>query len=237
MNQETEVNIEKQRVLSIASNQGWFEGLNSDEITRLVELSKIRSYQAEELVYVPGEKQDNLYCIIEGLVKVSLVNQQGDTFPLTIWEAGNWFGEGALSQGSVMPVEASAHVDTKVLVLPIAEIDNALKNGITFYKNIVQDMIGRTQLLYRLVDMLLFKTLRARLAARILHLIKLFGEPCSDGVRLPLEFSQSDFAQMSGGSRQRVNRIMGEWYSSGIMTKQEKRYVVHNLQGLEAETT
>lgn len=237
MDQRADISLDKQQALSVASKKGWFAGLNSDEVIRLVTLSSIKTFNTEQLVYRPGEKQDNLYCIIEGLVQVSLVNEQGNNFPLTIWEAGSWFGEGALGGGSVMPVEASAHIECKVLVVPIAGIDNALDNGATFYKNILHDVLSRNQLLYRLVDMLLFKTLRARLAARILHLISLFGEPCADGIKLPLEFSQSDFAQMSGGSRQRVNIIFGDWYANGIITKQEKRYVVHNIHALEAEAT
>jgi len=229
------IDIEKQLALKVASNQGWFNGLNDKEVSSLVEASYINTYRADELVYRTGQEQKNLYCVIDGLVKVSLVSDEGDQFPLIIWEAGAWFGEGALLDGSVMPVEVSARTDTKLLRVPIYEIDDALDNPAIFYKNILRDMISRTQLLYRLVDMLLFKTLQARVAARILHLITLFGETTSEGVRIPLEFSQADFARMSGGSRQRVNKIFGKWYSDGVITKQSKWYVVHDTQALEAE--
>lgn len=229
------VSLDKQLALEVASNQGWFIGLNDDEVARLVSRSQVKAYNAGELVYIPGQKQENLYCIIDGLVKISLVNKDGDQFPLIILEAGSWFGESALYEESVMPVETSAKTQTKVLVVPISEIDDALDNNAKFYKNILQETIARTHLLFRLVDMLVFKTLQARLAARILHLISLFGEPCPEGIKLPLEFSQSDFARMSGGSRQRVNKIFGGWYSSGVMTKQEKWYVVHDIQALESE--
>ncbi|MBL4671897.1 MAG: Crp/Fnr family transcriptional regulator, partial [Arenicella sp.] len=177
----------------------------------------------------------NLYCIIDGLINISLISDEGDVFPLTIWETGNWFGEGSLHESSVMPVEASAATNTKVLIIPIAVIDSALDNHTLFYKNILNNIIGRTQQLYRLVEVLLFKTLQARVAAKILHLVNLIGEQTPEGIRLPLDFSQSDIAVMSGGSRQRVNKIFRAWSCVGTITKQGGRYLIHDLDALHAE--
>ncbi len=235
MNKTERVSLEQHFPLGATLNRGWFKGLNEDEIKRLIDVSELHTYSADQTVYIPGERQENLFCIIDGLIRVSLVSDEGDYFPLIIWEAGHWFGEGALFEDSVMPVQTMAEVETKLLVIPISKIDNTLDNSVIFYKNILHDMIGRTQLLYRLVDMLLFKTLKERVAARILHLLNLFGTPSDNGMVLTLEFSQSDFARMSGGSRQRVNKIFGSWYSSGIMTKQDKSYVIHDIQALQAE--
>ncbi|MFT6406691.1 MAG: CRP-like cAMP-binding protein [Arenicella sp.] len=227
--------LEKQKVLSIVSNQGWFADLNDEEISRLVELSHLTDYAINDVVYTTGDRQENLYCIIEGLVKVSIIGDQGDNFPLTMWEAGNWFGEGALHENSVMPLEASAVAKTTALAIPITAIDSALDHGAVFYKNVLRDIIGRSQQLYHLVELLLFKTLQARVAARILHLIDLIGEPTAEGIKLPFDFSQSDIAHMSGGSRQRVNKIFRSWSSNGIVTKQDGWYVVHNVDALRAE--
>ena len=228
-------NLEKEKVLSIASNQGWFVGLNREEIIRLIELSRLTTYAADDVVYTTGDKQKNLYCIIEGRIKVSIIGDQGGNFPLTMWEAGNWFGESALHEDSVMPLQASAIAETMALVIPIAVIDSALDNAAIFYKNIVRDVIDRSHQLYHLVELLLFKTLQARVAARILHLIDSIGEATEQGIKLPLDFSQADIADMSGGSRQRVNKIFRSWSSDGIVTKQDGWYVVHDVEALRAE--
>jgi CRP-like cAMP-binding protein len=229
------IDLEKQQVLRVVTNQGWFIGLNDEETSRLVELSRLAAYATDEVLYTVGDTQKNLYCIIEGLVNISLIGDEGDIFPLTIWETGNCFGEGALHESSVMPVEASAAANTKVLIIPIAEIDSALDNPAVFYRNILNDMIGRTQQLYHLVELLLFKTLQARVAAKVLHLVSLIGVQTPEGIRLPLDFSQSDIALMSGGSRQRVNKIFRTWFSDGTITKRDGRYFVHDLDALHAK--
>jgi CRP/FNR family transcriptional regulator len=177
------IDLEKQQVLRVVTNQGWFIGLNDEETSRLVELSRLTTFKTDEVLYTVGDTQKNLYCIIEGLVNISLISDEGDIFPLTIWETGNWFGEGALHESSVMPVEASAAAKSKVLIIPIDAIDSALDNQMIFYKNILDDMIGRTQQLYHLVELLLFKTLQARVAAKILHLVNLIGEKTPEGIK------------------------------------------------------
>jgi CRP/FNR family cyclic AMP-dependent transcriptional regulator len=229
------IDLEKQQTLSVVNNQGWFLGLNDQEVSRLLDLSELTTYATDQVVYTAGDRQENLFCVIEGLIKVSIIGDQADIFPLTLWEAGNWFGEGALHDDSVMSLEAAASAKTIVLVVPIAAIDSALDNGTVFYKNILRDMIDRTQQLYHLVELLLFKTLQARVAARILHLIGSIGEQTEDGIKLPLDFSQSDIAHMSGGSRQRVNKIFRAWSSNGIVTKRGGWYMVHDVEALEAE--
>ena len=134
-----------------------------------------------------------------------------------------------------MPLEACAITDLKVLIVPVTVIDTILENGTLFYKNVMRDVIGRSQMLYKLVEMLLFSTLQARLAARVLHLTNIFGKPGPEGISLQLELSQSDFARMSGGSRQRVNMIFRDWASRRVVSKQKKHYVIHDIPALEAE--
>lgn len=229
------IDLEKQHLLRVVRNQGWFIGLDDDEISRLIEVSRLTTYATNEVIYTTGDTQENLFYIINGLINISLIGDEGDIFPLTIWEAGNCFGEGALHKSSVMPVEASAAAESKVLVIPIAAIDSALDSHAVFYRNILDDMIGRTQQLYHLVELLLFKTLQARVAAKVLHLVSLIGVQTPEGIRLPLDFSQSDIALMSGGSRQRVNKIFRTWFSDGTITKRDGRYFVHDLDALHAK--
>lgn len=231
----TMIDPEKQRAIDMAFNKGWFSDLNRAEVTRLVDVSTIERFKTNQRIYNVGQRQDSVYCVIDGLIKISIAGKEHEKFPLTIWESGNWFGEGAFHESSVMPLEATAMSEATVLAVPLSEIDTTLDHSALFYKNILRDMVQRTQMLYKLVEMLLFDTLKARVSARILHLIQLFGEPVDDGILLPMEFNQADFARMSGGSRQRVNKIFRNWADEGILTKRDKLYVLHKPAKLQAE--
>ena len=225
----------KDQLVRKASSGGWFKGIPDADIERIIDMSSVKKYEAGEFVYMVGDEQQNLFCIVDGQVTISIIDPKGEEFVLTIWEAGGWFGEAAFHQSSTMPLEARAKTKATVLLVPIKAIDEVLDNGATFYRNILIDMIGRAKLLYKLVETLLFRPLRARVAMRVLHLVELFGQKEGDSIVLPFKISQSDFARMSGGSRQRVNQIFRVWSDKGIISKENKRYMVHDLEALNAE--
>lgn len=228
--------MDKQEILSRITGNGWFEGIDEQKVAQLVDLSAIKKYAPGEFVYMIGDIQDSVFFILEGQVKVSIVGQDGEEFVLTVWEPESWFGESAFHSDHSMPLEVSANKEVKVLAIPITAIDSVLDNGAAFYRSIMLDLIGRAKLLYRLVEALLFLPLNARVAVRMLHLLQLFGEKGEDGMVLPLKFSQSDFARMSGGSRQRVNKVFREWAELGVVSKRGRNYIVHDVEALQALT-
>ncbi len=226
----------KTEIIEKVAGKGWFKGLTEGEVEGLVERSKVRKYKSGEFIYMVGDSQASVFCILDGQVSISIIESAGDEFGLTILESGSWFGEGSLHDDGVMPLEARAKTPVELLILPISALDACLVSGEQFYRNIMGDMLSRAKLMYKLVEILLFRPLRARVAMRVLFLIEQFGEPQENGdIVLPLKFSQSDFAKMSGGSRQRVNQIFRAWAERELVSKQNKRYVVHDLEGLQEE--
>jgi CRP-like cAMP-binding protein len=228
--------MDKQEIFSKVVGNGWFKDLSEQKVAQLIDLSTVKKHSAGEFVYMIGDVGDRIFFILEGQAKVSIVGQDGEEFVLTIWEPYNWFGEAAFHSDHTMPLEVRATKDAKILSIPITAIDAVVDNGATFYRNIMLDMIGRAKLLYRLVEALLFMPLNARVAVRMLHLIQMFGEQSDEGIVLPLKFSQSDFARMSGGSRQRVNKVFRQWAEDGVVTKKGRNYIVHDIAALEALT-
>lgn len=226
--------MQTQDIQNIAK-RSWFKDVSSSELDLLVAKAAVRDYEVGQTIYGVGDKSDNLYCVLDGRITLSIVEPNGEEFGLTIWDRGCWFGEAAMHNDGVMPIQAKVSGAAKVLVLPITAIDECLPNPSSFYYNVTMDMISRAKQLYQLVEVLLFRPLRARVAMRVIHLIDMFGKEENGSFILPLKFNQSDFAEMSGGSRQRVNEIFRNWAEQGIVKKENKRYVVHDIGALRME--
>ncbi len=226
--------IDQDKVISIVKT-GWFNGTSNQQIEKILKYSKIREYRADDFVYMAGAHSQSLYCILDGKVSLSIIDPKGDEFGLAIWTVGHWFGETAIGRESKMPLQSRVMHGATLLEVPIKAIDEVLDDSAEFYRNIMLDMIERTRLLFSLVELLMFRPLRARVAMRVLSLVEMFGEPDGDTLVLPIKFSQSDFAMMSGGSRQRINQIFRQWASQGIFQKKNKRYVVLDLSALKRE--
>ena len=65
-----------------------------------------------------------------------------------------------------------------------------------------------------------------RLAREMQRLAQRFGRPVDPGVRIELAVSQGDLAALIGGSRQRVNRALGQMQQLGILRLGPTRLVL-----------
>ena len=61
------------------------------------------------------------------------------------------------------------------------------------------------------------------------------GAQVAAGVLLDVKLSQNDYAQLSLGSRQRINKIFGEWRERGIVTLAGSQLLIRDLPALQAE--
>jgi CRP-like cAMP-binding protein len=93
----------------------------------------------------------------------------------------------------------------------------------------------RSRGIYRLLVGMAFYPLRSRLAGRLLALIEEHGHQTDEGVSIDINLSQTDFAQLSLGSRQRINKILSEWRERGILEAQSNHYIIRDLDALHAE--
>ena len=80
-----------------------------------------------------------------------------------------------------------------------------------------------------------FYPLKARLAGWLLNLAKQYGVQSIQGTYIDIHLSQKDLAQLSRGSRQRVNKILSEWRERKIIEIQNNRYVILDLPILTSE--
>lgn len=212
----------------------WFMGLDDTVLEQIAQRTSVKQYQSGEFLYMPGDTQTNLYCVVTGTVQISIVGYAGNQFILTTMKDGQWFGEGAIL-GETKVIEVQTTTPCDILAVPLAAVKNSADKQPNFYQNILEDHMKRTQLLYELIAGMLFLPLRARLAGRFLYLLEMFGEPSNEGVVLDLKFSQQDFARMSMGSRQRINKIFREWQNSEIYIKRSGKYIVKDIEALRHE--
>ncbi len=229
------VMTDPQQLKSLISESRWFAELPVEAIDRLANSARIKQYQDGEFVYLVGDTLENLFCIVEGKIRISLISVEGQKFLLTDLEKGQWFGEGAIAQQNTRVQEARAEEDSTILQIPRKLLIAVADDYPVLYKNLLFSHFYRTQAVYELLAGMVFYPLKSRLAARLLNLADKHGRETGDGIRLEVKMSQLEFAQMTMGSRQRVNKVLRDWVQRGILHKQKDFYVIADLERLEAE--
>ncbi|MFT4966785.1 MAG: CRP/FNR family cyclic AMP-dependent transcriptional regulator [Colwellia sp.] len=82
---------------------------------------------------------------------------------------------------------------------------------------------------------MLFYPLKARLAGRLLWFAQHYGNAVNEGVLIDKKMSQSELADLTLGSRQRINKIIKEFEQKDILFTRGQRYLVKDMAALKNE--
>jgi len=221
--------------VGIISRSPWFEGLPEKAHLRLAESASIHHYRKSTYLYTTGEASKDVYCILSGRVRLLLNSTIGQEFAIRDLEPEAWLGEQFMAHDFPTAIDARVLERATVFVIPRAVVLAVGDDHPLMYKNIFKHHMKRSRGVWRLLTGMAFYPLRSRLAGRLLALIEEHGQQGAEGVLIDINMSQTDFAQLSLGSRQRINKILSEWRESGIIEVRTNHYVIRDLDALRAE--
>ncbi|WP_146004198.1 Crp/Fnr family transcriptional regulator [Halioglobus japonicus] len=221
--------------LELVRHSPWFQGLPEEALETLASTAQFRDMTQGQYIYEQGVPTTEVFCIVSGRVRVSLMSPNGQEFALVEREPGTWFGEPGLVSDEGRVIEAKVIDSTRLLVIPR---DTVLRVGAQhplMYENLFRYSLGILRGLHELIGGILFYPLKARVAGRLLHLCEEHGVAQDEGVLVEIKVSQNDFARLALGSRQRVNRVFRDWVSRGLIEHRGDHVWVRDLDELEAE--
>ena len=213
----------------------WFRDLPQEALAELADAAGYKDLPVGSYIYEQGRPTTEIFCIVEGRVRVSLLSPNGHEFALIEREPGTWFGEPGLVNDEGRIIEASAIEFTRLLVIPRDVVLSVGERYPRMYENLFRYSQSILRSLHGLIGGILFYPLKARVAGRLIHLCEEHGEPSDGGVLLDIKVSQNDFARLALGSRQRVNRVFRDWASRGLVETREDHIWVRDLEQLEQE--
>jgi CRP/FNR family transcriptional regulator/CRP/FNR family cyclic AMP-dependent transcriptional regulator len=179
-----------------------------------------------------------LHIVASGAVKVELPSPAGDE-PAIIAriDPGGYFGELALLDGDPRSATVVALAPTETLVLERTRFERLLEDLPTLRSCLLASLAGELRRATGQLEALLFLDLAGRLASRIVALAE--ADPGVGGarrdVRLSWPYTQSELASMIGGSRESVNRLLGEMTGRGLLHIERDHILIPDLDQLAAE--
>ncbi|MDQ3877313.1 MAG: Crp/Fnr family transcriptional regulator [Actinomycetota bacterium] len=206
-----------------------FSALDEAALANLAERAVERSFPRGQIIFSQGDDSDALYALVDGLVKVVITAGSGDEMLLTTLRAPATFGELALVDGR--PRSASVEVAEPARVLIVSS---------TAWRDVANDhpslnealMKNLATILRRLTDQasdLALLDLPGRVAKLLVRSYEGLGRPSA----LDLRLTQSDIANMVGGSRQSVNQILGHLVGRGYIEARGRIIVIKDPDALK----
>ncbi|HXG26221.1 MAG TPA: Crp/Fnr family transcriptional regulator [Candidatus Binatia bacterium] len=195
-----------------------FQGIEPDELTRIAETMVRRRYRRHEVIFHEGDPGDSLHVVVAGRVKITRESAEGEEAIVATLGPGETFGELTLLDGAARSATATAMEPTETVTMTRDRFVSLVDGGSPFRWSLLGGIAHRIR---RLTDQLAevhFLDLAGRLALTLTRLAEETAPGKARDVVLARPLTQSDLAAMVGGTRQRVNQILGEFADEGLVS-------------------
>lgn len=216
---------------SLQASTAWFPVLSAEEQERAARDIVSTDYPAGAMIERKGEPATAWLGVLNGLVKVSVGNQEGKLASLMGVPAGGWLGEGSLLKREKRKYDVVALRACTILRMPEATFNWLLDRSIPFNRYLLHQLnervgqfVGKTES-DRLLDP------EARVARCLLELINplLHTEQA-----MRLDITQEEIGYLARISRQRANQALRTLESAKLVSVEYGAVHVLDLDGLAA---
>lgn len=209
----------------------WLALLQPRERERAVEELRMGDAEAGDYVCRVGRPITYWFGVVEGLLKMSSDNADGQTMTFTGVPPGGWFGEGTALKREVYRYNIQALRKSVVAGLPVDTFHWLLDHSIGFNRFVMNQLNERLGqfIAAREIDRMNKPELRV---AR--NLASLFNPVLYPGVGEVLRITQQELAYLVGLSRQRVNEALTALAARGLIRVEYGGLRVLDLAGLRS---
>ncbi|PWV61077.1 Crp/Fnr family transcriptional regulator [Plasticicumulans acidivorans] len=210
-----------------------FADLAGAELVQLAALAHRRSVKPRETICRKGAPGGQMFAVLRGRLKVTTVSSEGREAILALLSTGDLFGEVSLLDGAPRSANVIAVTSGELLVLERADMLAFLEGQPPVSQKLMLALCRRLRSTDALIEDLLFRPLTSRLARRLLELGREHGQAHPRGVRITLRLSQEELGQLSGSSRESVNRQLAQWDNAGVVTNEGGHLLLLDLNTLQ----
>lgn len=203
-----------------------FTDLDPKLLELLVTRSRMLNFRKNSILMTEGETGESMYIIESGSVKIFISDENGSELTLFVEGPGSYIGEISLLDDEPRTASAITLEDTRVLVISKAVFFECISLSPEIAFRIIHVLTQRLRKATDDIRNFALKNVYQRLALKLIELsVEKNGERC-----LPRKYSQQEFANMIGASREMVGKILTELDKGGyIGTSDDKLQLLKTL--------
>lgn len=213
------------------SQSSWMACLTEEESARVRKAITLRSYSAGAAVFARGTPPAHWAGVLEGMLKLDNITEEGRISTFAGVPSGAWFGEGSVLKDEPRPYAVTALTDSVVALLPRGEFLRLLHESHPFALWLIGQLNAR---LAHYVAQVQADRLGDTTAQVAYSLSGLFNNALFPNTARRITLSQEELGRLSGVSRQVANRALQELQDRGAIRLGYGSMEVIDLQVLQA---
>lgn len=206
------------------------KALTKDELVRISGCKTSRSIKKGELIFNEGENVNGVYCVKDGVCKLTKLSANGRDQIVKLVIKGNLLGQRSLVSDEVTNLSATALNDMEVCFIPKHEIIRDLQENSNFSMDVLQSMAKDLKDADNVIVNMAQKSVKQRLAETLLYIHDTF-EVTEEGM-LSVILSREDYANIVGTATESAIRILSQFKKDGFISTSGKQIKIENMDGL-----
>jgi CRP/FNR family transcriptional regulator len=211
-----------------------FAGLSIPDLGQIAKIARTRRYARGEAVFSESSSGDSLFIVASGRVKIFSRSSTGRTKTFAFLEPKDIFGEMALLDQNTRSASAQAVQDSTLLVIPKQDFKKLLGRYPKLSFSLLQTVCARLRWADQEIKLMSFNNVLGRLARILLDLAQRYGAQTGDGVRIELELSNQELADLVGTAREMVSRVLHRLSRTGCLQLGKRSIVIRDPEKLKA---
>ncbi|CCO08752.1 Crp/Fnr family transcriptional regulator [Desulforamulus hydrothermalis] len=210
-----------------------FYGLPDNQLLEISRLLLERSYQKGRIIFMEGEPGEALYILKSGLIKLTRRSEDGREHILHFVNPGEVFAEVVLFDGGDYPATAEVQEDCVVGILRNQDIERLISQNPGMAVAMLRIMSRRLRAAQEKVMHLALHDTARRLAFTLIKMAEDHGITKPGGIYINFNLTNQELANLTGSTRETVNRMLSSFKRSGAIEVDRQRIVIVDKKKLE----
>lgn len=207
------------------------KSLTKEELIRISGCKTSKTIKKGELIFDEGENVNGVYCIKEGVCKLTKLSANGKDQIVKLVVKGDLMGQRSLVSKEVTNLSATALSEIQVCFIPKHEIMADLHKNSNFTMDVLQQMAKDLREADNVIVNMAQKSVRQRLAEALIYIHNTFGT--SDEGMLQVILSREDYANIVGTATESAIRILSQFKKEGFISTKGKQIRIEDLTALK----
>lgn len=206
---------------------------SSANMTALKQIMYANKFTATSMIFHEGDRANHLYYLQSGKVKLTKLSEEGKEYIMSLFRAGDFFGQIDPFQDSRHGFTAMAMEDCEIGMIQKSDLEVVLwQNGdlSVEFMNWMGYMQRLMQTKFR--DLLMYGKPGA-LCSTLIRFANTFGIAVEQGIRIDMKLTNSELADYIGCARESVNRMLAELKRAGAVAIHEGIITITDLKYLQ----
>jgi CRP-like cAMP-binding protein len=209
-------------MLDIFRRIDFFSNLDDAALNRFAQIATIQNFQHEETIMLAGDTRRAIFFIAKGQAKVFSDSKNTRNSILNLLDTGDFFGEIQLfNESGKSFISVKAEEECSIIIFKGKDFINEMANNQRLFIAFLKETTQKLNKAYMQIASLSMSTIKERIKYCIMQFIEERGIKISHNnsaaIKLKNRPTQQQLAEMSGTTRETVNRELSALVKNGYI--------------------